>query len=54
MVNTEIKNNSLYYEICALKRLLDMGFITQQEYEGIIKIATEEYNSTLILPGTKI
>ena len=54
MINTEIKNNSLYYEICALKRLLDMGFITQQAYEGIIKIATEEYNSTLILPGTNI
>ncbi len=54
MVNTEIKNTSFYYEICALKRLLDMGFITQQAYEGIIKIATEEYNSTLILSGTNI
>ena len=54
MMNTEIKNTSLYYEICALKRLLNMGYITQQAYEGIIKIATEDYNSTLILPGTNI
>lgn len=54
MINTEIKNASFYYEVCALKRLLNMGYITQQTYEGIVKIATEDYNSTLILPGTNI
>ena len=49
MINTEIKNTSFYYEICALKRLLNMGYITHQAYEEVKKIAAEEYNSTLIL-----
>lgn len=38
---------ALYWEVCFLRRLLQMGFIDPDAFEGICRIAAEDYEATL-------
>ncbi len=48
----ETKNNSFYREVCMLKLLAHMGFISESDLPGIIKIAKEDYGASLVLDKT--
>lgn len=49
---TEIKNNAFYHEICLLRILAEMGYLDNKAVEGILQIAAEDYNATLITDKT--
>lgn len=49
MVNQQKNNSALYYEFCILRILLKNGIINQKAFDGIVKIAAEDYGATLIL-----
>lgn len=50
MSNTKDESCALYYEICILKKLMQMGYISEEAFSDISKLAAEDYNSMLILP----
>lgn len=41
------QNAAYYWEVCILKRMLQMGFINRSAFEGICRIAAEDYGATL-------
>lgn len=43
----EIRNNAFYHEICLLRLLRDIGMLTQKEFEGVVKIAAEDYKASI-------
>ena len=48
MNSQELTNDTAFYwSVCVLRRLRDMGMLTQKEYEKIKNISAEHY-------GTKI
>lgn len=42
-------NNAFYYEACMLKLLSDMGYLNEKDLNAIIKIASEDYGTSLVL-----
>lgn len=48
----ETKNNAYYKEICILKLLARMGYISESDLPGIMKIAEEDYGASLVLDKT--
>lgn len=42
-------NSAFYYEVCMLKLLFDMGYLNEKDLNGIIKIASVDYESSLVL-----
>ncbi len=42
-------NSAFYYELCMLKLLFDMGYLNEKDIKGIVKIASADYESTLVL-----
>ena len=42
-------SSAFYYEVCMLKLLFDMGFLNEKELNGIVKIASDDYGSSLVL-----
>jgi hypothetical protein len=49
MVKHQKNNSALYYEFCILRILLKSGIINKKAFDGIVKIAAEDYGSSLIL-----
>lgn len=48
MNEKQIQQNAAYYwEVCILKRMLQMGLINRAAFEGICRIAAEDYGATL-------
>lgn len=45
---------ALYWEVCFLRRLLRMGFIDLDAFEGICRIAAEDYEATLPSAVTRL
>ena len=45
---------ALYWEACFLRRLLQMGLIGQEAFEGICRIAAEDYGTTLPLATARL
>lgn len=45
-------SSAFYYEVCMLKLLFDMGFLNEKELNGIVKIASDDYGSSLVLDKT--
>lgn len=45
-------NNAFYYEVCMLRLLFSMGYLNEKDLNGIIKIASEDYGTSLILDKT--
>ena len=43
------QNAAFFWEVCILKRLLQMGLIDRKAFEGICRIAAEDYGATLPL-----
>lgn len=43
------KNSAYFYEACILNLLARMGYLTEKERIGIIKIAAEDYEATIII-----
>ena len=41
------KDAAFYWSVCILRRLRDMGLITQKEYEKIKDISAEHYGTKL-------
>lgn len=39
---------SFYWSVCILRRLRDMGLLTQKEYEKIRNISAEHYGTSLL------
>lgn len=53
IISEKAKSNSaFYYEVCMLKILSAMGYLNEQDLNGIIKIASEDYGASLILDKT--
>ena len=49
-MNQELINNaSFLWSANILKKLMDMGLITQSEYEKISKISADHYNTNIIM-----
>lgn len=48
----ETKNNVFYKEVCMLRLLARMGYISEADLPGIIKIAEEDYGASLVLDKT--
>lgn len=48
----EKSNNAFYYEVCMLKLLADMGYFNEKDLNGIVKIASEDYQASLVLDKT--
>lgn len=48
----EKSNNAFYYEVCMLKLLDDMGYLNEKDLNGIVKIASEDYQASLVLDKT--
>lgn len=42
-------NSAFYYEVCMLKLLSDMGYLNEKDLNAIIKIASEDYEASLVL-----
>ena len=45
-------DNAFYYEICLLRLLGQMGYLDEKALCGIVKIAAEDYGSSLVLDKT--
>lgn len=45
----EKSNSAFYYEVCMLRLLADMGYLNENDLNGIVKIASEDYKASLIL-----
>lgn len=53
IISEKAKSNSaFYYEVCMLRLLYNMGYLNEQDLNGIIKIASEDYGASLILDKT--
>lgn len=48
----EKSNNAFYYEVCMLKLLADMEYLNGKDLTGIVKIASEDYQASLVLDKT--
>ena len=47
------KNDSaFYYEVCMLRMLASMGYLNEEELNGIIRIAAEDFGSALFMDRT--
>jgi len=42
------KDASFYWSVCILRRLCDMGLLSQNEYEKIKNISAEYYGTKLL------
>lgn len=42
-------NNAYYFEICILQSLMNIGYISEKDYNSIAEIAAEDYEATLLL-----
>lgn len=49
MNKSRIKNCALYQEICILRILVQMGYLSKDELKGISQIAAEDYQATIII-----
>ncbi len=45
-------DSALYYEICLLRILAQMGYLDAKALTGIIQIAAEDYGADLVLDKT--
>ena len=45
-------NSAFYYEVCMLRLLYDMGYLNKKDLNGIIKIASDDYGTSLVLDKT--
>lgn len=45
-------NSAFYYEVCMLRLLYNMGYLNEQDLNGIIKIASDDYGASLVLDKT--
>lgn len=45
-------NSAFYYEVCMLRLLYDMGYLNEKDLIGIVKIASDDYGSSLVLDKT--
>lgn len=45
-------NSAFYYEVCMLRLLSDMGYLNEKDLTGIVKIASEDYQASLVLDKT--
>lgn len=53
IISEKAKSNSaFYYEVCMLKILSAMGYLNEKDINGIIKIASEDYQASLVLDKT--
>ena len=41
-------NSAFYHEVCILRLLANMGYLNEKDLIGIIKIAAEDYGSSVI------
>lgn len=53
IISEKAKSNSaFYYEVCMLKILSAMGYLNEKDLNGIVKIASEDYQASLVLDKT--
>lgn len=48
----EKNRSTLYYEICLLRLLSQMGYLDEKALNGIVRIAKEDYKEEIVLDRT--
>ena len=51
-IEKEKNRSMLYYEICLLRLLSQMGYLDEKALNGIVRIAKEDYKEEIVLDRT--
>ena len=51
-IEKEKNRSMLYYEICLLHLLSQMGYLDEKALNGIVRIAKEDYKAEIVLDRT--